>query len=378
MAIAVWAVRPTVSYKALALGASPGRIGLLAAATGILALFVAMPIGAGIDRRGEAPFLSTGLGLVALAAFLDLVAAAFWVLVLSQALLGLGQTMAALAGQSLQAHGDDGMGRDVNFARYAVVISLGQFLGPLLVSVTVRADAASVGAASIPDTDTLFIAAMLVAVLGALLTFGIGSRAARSASIGKRVGLRSLLGLLSGPGIRQTLLMSTVTVASLDIAVAYLPVLGSERGLSPAYVGLLLSTRAAASLVSRLGIPPLLRAIGRRRLLIGAPLVAGLGMIGLAPVVPPWAYLPLIGLIGLGLGTSQPMTASWVASQAGIEDRATGLSLRMTANRIGNLTIPAGIGLLAGVAGTALVFIITTLALVMSSTTIRRAPITDD
>ena len=68
----------------------------------------------------------------------------------------------------------------------------------------------------------------------------------------------------------------------------------------------------------------------------------------------------LLGLLeriaGLGIGFGQPMTVTFVASRATKADRATALAVRLTANRLSLLFVPAALGIAAGAAGVDLVF----------------------
>ena len=58
--------------------------------------------------------------------------------------------------------------------------------------------------------------------------------------------------LLFAPGLTTIIVVSVITVVAQDLIVVYLPLLGSERGLSVDAVGTLLAIRAVASMLSRL------------------------------------------------------------------------------------------------------------------------------
>ncbi|MPZ62782.1 MAG: hypothetical protein GEU93_16100 [Propionibacteriales bacterium] len=49
----------------------------------------------------------------------------------------------------------------------------------------------------------------------------------------------------------------------------------------------------------------------------------------------------------------QPLTMAWVAAETTPETRATAMSVRIVANRLGQVTVPALAGLVAGFAGVA-------------------------
>jgi MFS family permease len=126
--------------------------------------------------------------------------------------------------------------------------------------------------------------------------------------------------------MRHALATSVAVLTAIDLLVAYLlvayllvaylPLVGRERGLSPAFVGLLLSVRGLATLASRLALPVLMSSLGRRMTLGGNLFAAGLATVALGVATRPAVFLALMVVIGFGLGVGQPITASWVAGQA--------------------------------------------------------------
>jgi hypothetical protein len=100
-------------------------------------------------------------------------------------------------------------------------------------------------------------------------------------------------------------------------------VIGERNGIGPAVVGALLSLRAAASILSRLLIPPMVRSLGRVRLIAVSAAGSALAM----------AVLPV------------PDDA-----------RGTALAIRLFGNRVGQVATPAVAGLVAGAAGIAAAF----------------------
>src|SRR5262249_60988269 len=69
--------------------------------------------------------------------------------------------------------------------------------------------------------------------------------------------------LLTLRGFAAVMVSSVVTVTSLDLLVIYLPALGAERHIGSDHIGLLLTVRSLASLVSRVFYARLIFAIGR-------------------------------------------------------------------------------------------------------------------
>ena len=73
--------------------------------------------------------------------------------------------------------------------------------------------------------------------------------------------------IVRAPGVPAGMFASVAILAAVDIVTAYLPVIGERLGIGPAVIGALLSLRAVASILSRLLIPLMVRALGRVRLI---------------------------------------------------------------------------------------------------------------
>jgi MFS family permease len=153
------------------------------------------------------------------------------------------------------------------------------------------------------------------------------------------------------------MIASTVTVSSIDMLVAYLPVYGDANGLGVELVGLLLSVRAGATLVSRILLGEGLRRLGRRRLLGIGLGVAAVTIAAVPLTVTGEVLMVLMVLFGLSVGVSQPITIGWVADASPRQERATAIGIRVMANRLSQLAVPVAMGAVAGAAGVAMIFV---------------------
>jgi MFS family permease len=149
---------------------------------------------------------------------------------------------------------------------------------------------------------------------------------------------------------------SIAVLSASDVFTAYLPVLGEQRAIGPAVIGVLLALRAGFSLVSRIGIVTLVRRVGRVRLItlsaVGAAAALG-GMTFTGDVI---LLGVLCALVGAGLGFGQPLSMTIVVQLVPDHARATALAIRLTGNRVGQVAAPATAGLIAGNAGANAVF----------------------
>ncbi|WP_116245581.1 MFS transporter [Nocardiopsis sp. FIRDI 009] len=339
--------RPLISYRTIAVGGDAVAVGLVTAAYALLPLLMAVPLGRATDRARRTAWI-VGLGAAVLAAGSLLLAAATGLvaLALASTVVGAGHLLCMIAGQGLVARFSPPEHMDRDFGWYTAAASLGQLAGPLI-SGAVLADAS--GPQLLPATSTALWVACAMAVLGALGILPLLSlRSPEHAEQGSAptVGAREIL---RGRRMTAALLASLSLLSAVDILTAYLPLIAESRGVSPAYVGVLLSLRAAASLVSRLCLPWLLARWSRGRLIVASTAVAG---VSLALVAVPGGGPVLLGAVltigGFLLGLGQPLTMAEVATTAPPGARGSALALRIWGNRLGQVAIPAAA---AGVAG---------------------------
>ena len=337
-------LRPTTSYRALEVGIGPAALGAISASFAVLPLFLAIGAGRFTDRGGERRSLLLGAGLVVASAVAFVtVADSLPALLACSALLGLGHLLSMIGQQSLVASLHDARRYDTAFGNYTFAGSVGQTAGPALV-------AALGGTATIPDTQRMFIGSLVVAAAVLVTTIALPRSAPRPRSSGSG---GSVAETLRVPGLWRPIMASLFVIAAVDLLVVYLPALGTERGIASGVVGLLLAVRAAASMLSRLLLASMARLVGRDRLL-SASIWASAACIGLLPVpMPLAAMVVVVAFAGLALGIGQPLTMSWVVRAVPAHVRATALGLRLTGNRLGQVAVPATIGVLAASAGAA-------------------------
>ncbi len=341
------AVRPMTSYRALDIGMAPSTLGLVAAAFAIAPVVFALSIGRWVDRYGEFPFLlgsATVLGLSAAALTLVGTDVALLAVV---AVLGLSQLVFVVVDQTLVGNRSNPDAFDGRYGHLSFVASLGQLIGPALAGI-VAGDSSTEG-----TSRALLLGAglALLALPGIVLMWrrDPGPIVERGTTPSTPT---PLLTMLRAPGMPAAMLASMTVLATMDLLVVYLPLLGEERGLSVAVVGALLGVRAAGSMISRFLLGRLVRWFGRDRLMIASLTIASLSVVSLA-VLPLPAMFVVIALAGLTLGVAQPVTMAWVAARASAGARATAMSVRLLGNRVGQVVIPLVAGSLAAVTGTA-------------------------
>ena len=352
---AVYLVRPATSYKALELGVDPGLLGLVVASFSILPVFLAIAIGRATDRGREKQVLLGGAGLMLVSgAGLLFAAPSLPALLGWNAVLGVGHLMSIIGEQSRLASANT-RNMDRVFGFYTMVTAVAQAVAPLLLGVLG-------GAAVVPDTSVL-LRAYLVGASGVLAT---GILMARHRGAGAAAGpakaqVKLRTALRVRPAARNTLVasigLSMMVLCTVDLLQVYLPALAVERGISTQAVGVLLALRAGATVLSRLAMDRLVRAVGRARLLLGSTGIAAVLIALLVlPLPTPWMGVLLV-LAGLGLGIGQPLSMTVVSMTATEGTRGTWMSIRLLGNRLGQAVIPVGVGVFATSLGAGGVFL---------------------
>jgi len=159
--------------------------------------------------------------------------------------------------------------------------------------------------------------------------------------------------LLRLPVLRNLLLVNVAMAAAWDAHNFTVPVVGHAREMSASAIGLVLGSFAVAATLVRLAISAWADHLDERRALLAA--------MGLASaVLLAYAWLPgaagmMLGsaLLGVALGSVQPMILSTLIQVAPPDRQGQALALRMVFTNVATIAMPASFGLLAAAATTA-------------------------
>jgi MFS family permease len=345
----VMMARPATTYRAIEIGAGPWEIGLLTATFGLLPAFAALPMGRLADRGGAGVVLVVSFVPLAVGPLIVAFSDTFGWLVVGTCLHGLGALAIMIGAQSIVAQRSDAAGLDRAFGHLTAFISLGQMLGPLC---------GGLAAAVLPIDGQMQWVCVMSAVLCVLClpaAIGLGSprRLVRDRGRHESVGV---LAIVRRPGVVGGMLSSIALLTVLDVLVAFLPLLGQHRGLSPTVVGLLLSIRAAMSFASRLLLGRLRHTWDRVSLLVASTGLSGI-LISLVPVLDSVVVLAAaLAVFGFLMGIGQPLSMSHLAQAVPANAVGAALSLRLTGNKVGQASIPIVAGLAASTWGVGAAF----------------------
>lgn len=360
------ATRVTASLYLLKHGHPEWMVGVL------LSLFAVAPIGLSLwagrlaDRHGLHRPMGVGVAMAL---------AGTGILVASQQLgaLALG---ALLTGGALSV-GAVGIQREVGqlaqdpsqlkrvFAWVALGPALSNALSPVLAGLLI--DHAGYRAA--------FVFALAMPALAWALTQRLPRRspahaeAARQAAGRQR---RDPWGLLRLPALRRLLVLNVVLAACWDAHSFAVPVIGHARGLTASQIGLVLGAFAAAATVVRVVISAFSARLDEHQALRAAMVLATTVLLGYAWLPGTPGMVAGSALLGLALGSVQPMVLALLHQVTPAERQGEALGVRMLFTNAATVTMPGGFGLLAGATAAAAPMWLMAALLLASFGTLRR------
>jgi MFS family permease len=363
MQVIVSLVRVTTSYRAVELDLSVVWLGVISAAFALFPIFIAVKVGRFIDRGHDAHAAWIGSAVVALACAGFALFPSAAALLAFTAVLGVGHLFLMAAQQMLCVRAGGPRGMDRAFGNYMVAGAIGQGIGPYVVGW-------AGGAATLPPTQKLFVIALAAAAAACVIALTIRPRrvAPQQAEDTALVPVKSLL---SVPGLNAVIIAGVFIVTAQDLVLIYLPILGAERSIDVSVIGLLLAVRAAFSMVSRVIYARLVTAVGRYPLMVTCTFVAAAAFASLAAPIPLWAMYLAMAVVGFALGIATTLSVTTVVDRTPAGARATANSLRIMGNRLGQISLPFGAGVVAAATGVAGILVMIALSLAASAAAVQ-------
>ncbi len=346
-------MRMATPLLALQQGFSAMAVGALLALFALTQVFLALPAGRYADRKG----LKAPIAISVAIAFTGSSLAALWptfpVLCLSALATGGATGMAVIA---LQRH----VGRlaqgpaalKTAFSWLSIGPAISNFLGPVLAGLMIDF------AGPAPAHEQGFRAAFLLMALLPLLSLWCVRKVHDPAHLPAQTaaGQRRVLDLLRQPLMLRLLAVNWLLSSCWDVHTFVVPVMGHERGLSASVVGTILGAFAVAAAFIRICLPWVSRHWHEHQIITTAMVCTAI-LFGLYPAMPTaWAMGVCSVLLGLVLGTVQPMIMSTLHQITPVQRQGEALGLRLMSINASSVLMPMLFGAAGAVAGVAPVF----------------------
>ncbi|HVE51632.1 MAG TPA: MFS transporter [Casimicrobiaceae bacterium] len=338
--------RVTVSLNALANGASAALVGLLMALFALLPMLCAVPAGRLVDRIGaRRPMLWGSIGCL-VAAALPALLPGLPSLFVAAALSGLAFMSFQIPAQRVTGELGTEQDRAANFSWLAMGYAGSGFIGPLIAGFAIDA----VG-------FRFAFAALALLPIVPVVALARGRLNLPAPVIhAEPVAARSMFDLLQHPALRRVYVINAAFALGWDLHTVFVPIYGSEIGLSAAQIGAILAMFAAATFVVRLAMPWLVRRWRDATLMTAALLCAGAVYLVFPFLESALALAMLSFVLGLALGTGQPMVLAQLHTIAPPGRVGEAVGMRMSLIQTMSVAVPLVFGALTSTIGLVPVF----------------------
>ena len=350
-------MRMAAPLLALKQGYGPLAVGFLLALFSLTQVFLALPAGRFADQHGLRRPVRLAVGFSFAGACLAAVYPSYEVLCLAALCMG-GATGAASI--SLQRH----VGRAARdptelkqvFSWLSIGPAISNFFGPVVAGLLIDNAGIWLGG-SAADANGYRASFVFLALLPWASWYFIRNTAelppVHSAAHGKAA---PAWHLLREPTMRRLLLVNWLLSSCWDVHTFVVPVLGHERGFSASVIGAILGAFAVAAACVRV-LMPLIAAHLREWVVVTSAMLVTAVLFGIYPAMhSPWAMGTCSVLLGLALGTVQPMIMSTLHQITPHEQHGQALGLRLMSINFSSVVMPMLFGTAGLVVGVSVVF----------------------
>ena len=332
--------RPLFSvFAARDLGAGATWLGIIAGAYALVPLFLSLPVGGLVSRWGERPLMVAGSAGLAGGLLLAAASPSLPWLAAASLVAGMAQMLMVVCTQTLVTSLGEPREREQHLAWFTTATSAGQLVGPL-------------GGGFLADHTgfrTTFTVAALLCLSGILLA----RRVHTPPTPGTAPDLRAQAGrareLLVLEEMRLAILAAFSLIFSLGVNQSFYSVYVTRvLGFSTSTLGMLLAVRAVMALAVRAYMRPLVALAGGRFRVLFLAMTAGAVALGVTPLLRDVASLTVAAaLLGIATGLTMPLSMLAAANSVPASERGLAMGVRLTGNRLAELTSPLLFGPLA-------------------------------
>ncbi len=342
--------RMAAPLEALRAGQGAPAAGALIAMFALAPMVMALPAGRLADRHGYHRPMRIAIALTTLGSVIAALAffvgglAHFVALAVAALLCGTGANVGVIATQRTAGRSATSSVERVRvFSWLGMAPALGNAVGPVVAGVVIDL-------AGFPWS----YAAMAVLALASLAAL---PHVARDGPVTRSAGPRPRTwSLFQVPKFKRLLMVNWLISASWDVHSFAVPVLGHERGFNASTIGLILGTFTLAVTAVRIVIPAMASRLEEVRVVRVSMVGTGL-VYAIYPLMPgPWSMAACAVVLGILLGSAQPMILSTLMRLTPAERHGEALALRSMAINASSAGMPVLYGFLGAVTGASPIF----------------------
>jgi predicted MFS family arabinose efflux permease len=287
----------------------------------LLPMLLAVQGGRLVDRVGPLRPIVIAGAIVTLGMLLPFASHELPVLFITAVVVGTAFMMQHIALNNVIGSIGPASARAVHFSWFALGYSVSGFLGPLLAGFAIE----GVG------YRTAYLLLAIPPAAGTALLLWKAAMLPQVQPHGVDASQHRVADLLRNPRLLPVFLFSGLLASGWDMYTFVIPIQGTRIGLSPATIGIVMSSFALATFAIRLVMPAVARHLSEWTVVCSALAIAACAY-SLFPLVTQVPYLIALSfLLGLGLGCAQPMimAALYAASPPGRQGEVVGMRTTM-------------------------------------------------
>ena len=331
---------------ALGLGASPIVVGVIASASSVAGMVIALPAGKTIDHLGPKKAVTYATVCKTLSILIYLVTSAPLALILPTFLIGIFGTVAILSFHSYVSGLSHGIRRAKGISDFAFFSSLGELAGPVVAG----------GLVDLVSFKAAFGYTALICISTLISLWYLPAVSENRRTEEDSTPLRGFRGLLIHRGVQAVLMGSSSFAMLRSFLRAFLPVL-LYNTFSATEIGSLFFITTVASLLGRSAVRwtaklwPMQKVLPICVLLNALPLILiPAATLGYSPLAA------LMALFGISNGFLGVVTAVQTADTVAAQERGLAFGMRTTSMRFGSMVGQLGFGTLAEITSVGLSF----------------------
>ncbi len=259
-------------------------------------MLLAIKIGKVLDRIGAKKLTSFGTIGMIISVSIPMFFPSYYALLFTQ--LGMGCSVICCLISMQKTIGNLDGNRDKLIALFVLMGSVGELIGPMQSSFIYELLGIK-SAFGVSVAVLLFVICIVI-----MLPKSFWGKLEAS----KTVDVDSTFSLLKNRNLLKAMIISGLVLSSKDLFVAYFPVMGTNIGLRPSTIGIIISVCAASAVFIRLLQFPLVHRFGRGKVLTVTLLISAVSFTLIPLFSEIYVLLIISVLLGLGLGLGQPLS----------------------------------------------------------------------
>ena len=338
-------VRMAAPLQALRQGHSEWAVGVLMALFALAPIALALPAGRMADRHGYHRPLYIAVSLSITGGVVAALTSHYLAMCVAALLTGAGSNIGMITIQRTAGRmAAGGTERMRVFSWLGLAPALANVAGPVTAGALI----------DLAGFRTAFAVLMLMPLASLLWSRGVPAETPPAVAAASRP--RTSWDLLRSAPLRHLLLVNWLLSASWDVHTFVLPILGHERGLSASAIGTILGLFATAVASVRVLIPFIAHRLTESQVIAGAMLFVA-AVFAVYPLVhSAWLMALCAVLLGLALGSVQPMVMSTLHHITPNERHGEAIAFRSMAINCSSTVMPLLFGMVGAAIGAASLF----------------------